>query len=84
MSEAYRHHRASHPAVIFIEVPAAGSPKEAGCARPPKCPHQDRTPWNPQRAIPSNRKAEGLKRLIDSLARQDEIVREFSAPISLC
>jgi hypothetical protein len=81
--DAYRHHRAGHapqPSVIFVEVPVGGSPETARQNKPPRYPHQDRQHWRPQRSIPSRGKAEGLKRLLDYMRRQDEIVREFMRP----
>ena len=43
MTENFRHHRVSRE-IIFVEVPTAGSPKEANCRRPPKYPVDKRQP----------------------------------------
>ncbi len=59
MSGDYRHHHAPRPSIVFV-LPEAGSPKEARRPPPPRYPSDKRQPWRPQRAIPPNRKAEGV------------------------
>jgi hypothetical protein len=73
-----RHHHAVQ--VIFVEVPAAGSPQPLKWAKPPAYPQQRRDAWRPARSIPTNRKAEATKRLLDAIMRQDEIVRAMMTP----
>jgi hypothetical protein len=72
----YRHHRASPPAVIVVFE--AGSPKEGHRTKPGRYPHQPREHWTgpPRR----NSKADALRRLIENMRRQDEIVREHMTP----
>ena len=81
MSDSYRHHHAPRPAVIFVEVPAAGSPKTVREVKP-RYPDQDRTPpWRPQRAIPAKRgKAAALVRLMRELAEREAAAREMLKP----
>jgi hypothetical protein len=86
MSDAYRHHRASHapqPAVIFVEVPVAGPDFQRQAK--PRYPRQERpAPWKPQRAIPTKpSKAEALKRLLGEFERQDAVVRSMMRPTPL-
>lgn len=75
---AYRHHVATRREIVFIEVPVAGSPKNARDVKPGRYPHQPREHWTgpPRR----NSKADALRRLIENMRRQDEIAREFMRP----
>jgi hypothetical protein len=77
MSDA-RHHHAARPAIIFVEVPAAGSQENTRRAKPAPFPADKRAPWRPQRAIPHrSSNAEATVRLINAIARQDVEVRDF-------
>ena len=67
------------PAIIFVEVPAAGSRKAAGRPPPPRYPHQERKPLLPA-TRPPNRKPEGLKRFLDAMSRRAEIAPRNDAP----
>ena len=70
-----RHHRAHAPgpAVILVPVPVGGSPEPARNVKP-RWPRQDRVPpWRPATKPPG--KVERLQRLVDRMARQDEIAR---------
>ncbi len=75
MSVDYRHHVA-RPVIVFV----GGSPEPLRQAKPRPYPRQDREQWRPKRAIPPNRKAEGLKRQLDSFRRQDEIISAIMTP----
>jgi hypothetical protein len=79
MSDARHHHASRDVAVVFVEVPVGGSPKEANRQPPPRYPRNSRQPWRP-RTKPPNRKAEGLRRLFGEFERQDRIVREMMKP----
>ena len=76
MSE-YRHHVA-HPAVIFVEVPSAGSPKPVDARRPPRYPQQQRQPWRPATRPPS--KADATVRLLRDIAANEMAVRQMLRP----
>jgi hypothetical protein len=78
MSGGYRHHHAVK--VVFVEVPQAGSPAPLRNVKPRPYPATRREPWLPRRAVPSNSKAVATKRLLNSIMRQDEIVRETMRP----
>jgi hypothetical protein len=76
---AYRHHVA-HPAVIFVEVPAAGSPEPFRTVKPGKYPVQHREAWRPATRPPSRQSKD--KRLIEfmrDLDRRAEDARQFMA-----
>ena len=79
LMDSYRHHRASRDVqVIFVEVPAAGSPKPVDVRRPPAYPVNQRSHWRPATRPPSRlSKAEALKRLLDTINRQEQAVRAF-------
>jgi hypothetical protein len=72
-----RHHRVSRE-IIFVEVPVGGSPKEAHRHRPGPYKRDQLGHWRPATRPPN--KAEKLARFLDSIRRQDEIVREFKRP----
>lgn len=80
MSGAYRHHHASRdgPVVVLVPIPVGGSPKEANRQRPAPYQRNPREHWRPATRPPS--KAERLARFLDTMRRQDEIVREFIKP----
>jgi hypothetical protein len=82
MSDA-RHHRAGRDRVqvIFVEVPAAGSPKQKYLRPPPdRYPVNQRQPWQPQQDIPRRlSKAEKLRNLVDGIARNDAAARDHMA-----
>jgi hypothetical protein len=73
-----RHHRASNPAIIFVEVPVAGCPKEGRRLRPPAYPSNQREAWRPATRPPT--KAERLNRFLRDLAENDRISREMMKP----
>lgn len=76
-----RHHRASRDVqVVLVPYPVAGSPKSCRTVKPARFPGGQREHWRPATRPPLNRKAKGLKQLIDSFQRQDQIVREFMQP----
>lgn len=79
MAEPFRHHRASRE-IIFVPVPCGGSPEPHRQAKPPRYPANPRSPWRPQRAIPSQGKAEALKRLLREFQRQDDVARDMLTP----
>lgn len=75
-----RHHHASRdgPVVVLVPIPVGGSPKSVREMKP-NYPRQERLPhWRPATRPPS--KAERLARFLDTMRRQDEIVREFMKP----
>ena len=80
MSGAYRPHHASRdgPVVVLVPIPVGGSPKEANRQRPAPYQRNPREHWRPATKPPS--KAERLARFLDTMRRQDEIVREFMKP----
>jgi hypothetical protein len=81
MTENYRYHRASQGVqVVIVEVPAAGSPQPLKQAKPGKYPVDRRAPWRPQRSMPLSRKAEGLRRLLDAISRNDAAARSMLTP----
>jgi hypothetical protein len=85
MSGDYRHHRASCDVQIVlvpVEVPVAGSPKEAHRQPPPAYPINQRQPWRPPTRPPCRRvsKAEALRRLLDGIRRNDEAARAMMTP----
>jgi hypothetical protein len=71
-----RHHAVQ---VVFVEVPVAGSPEPFPRRPPPAYPSNQRAPWRPQQSIPTSRKGEAVKRLLDAINRQDGEVRAFMA-----
>ena len=77
--EDHHHHAQRDVHIVVVEVPVAGSPKSLREVKP--LPFQRNQPphWRPATG-PPNRKAEGLRRLLDSFARQDQIVSEFMRP----
>jgi hypothetical protein len=75
MVENYRHHHAVQ--IVFVETPAAGSPKPVEARRPPAYPSTQRQHWRPQTRPPS--KAEASKRLFDAINRNDQAAREYMA-----
>jgi hypothetical protein len=81
MGENYRHHRAhagGPPSIIFVEVPAAGSPKNARTVHPPAYKRNQLEPWRPQQAIPHRvTKAQRAARFVDAIVRQEAEVRAF-------
>ena len=70
MSDA-RHHHATRPAVIFVEVPVAGSPEPARHAKRPRYPSDKREPWRPATRPPNKRSPAEFKRLLDVLSELD-------------
>jgi hypothetical protein len=83
MAEAYRHHRALHPTVIFVEVPAAGSPEPHRQVKPGRYPHQDRAPWNPL-AHPEQPQGRGAQTPDRQLRTAGRNRRGIHAPRSRC
>lgn len=80
MGDSYRHHHASRdgPIVVLVPVPVAGSPEPQRHGKPPAYKRNSPEPWRPQRSIPvKQRKAEAVRRLLENINRQDQIVREF-------
>jgi hypothetical protein len=73
-----RHHRVSRE-IIFVPVPMAGSPAPLNQAKPPRYPSTQRQVWRPQQTIPS--KACASKRLLDSIVRNEQAVREMLRPL---
>ncbi len=67
----YRRHHAMNPAVIFIEVPVAGSKKFTDRAKPRYAPRDQRQPWQPRTTPPSKR-----QRVIDLLRDLDRRTRD--------
>ncbi len=78
-----RHHRATRDVqreIVFVAVPTpqAGSPKEAGRARPPAYPANQREAWRPQTRPPSKgSKGAATLELMRRIQRQDQEVRAF-------
>lgn len=68
-----RHHHAVQ--VVFVETPAAGSPKSARTVKPGRYPTQRREPWRPASRPPS--KAAATVELLRRIAGQDAMVRDF-------
>ena len=77
----YSHHKARRdgPVVVLVPVPVGGSPKEANQQRPPRYPHQDRSPWRPARDIPTRQisQAEVFKRWFEQMHERDEAARSL-------
>jgi hypothetical protein len=71
-----RHHIATR--VVFVEVPAAGSPAPLNQSKPRPFKRNQWSPWRPQ-TRPPNRKAEAVKRLLRGIAENDQAAREFMA-----
>jgi hypothetical protein len=78
MGSDYRHHHASHPAVIFVPMPVAGAPEPMRTVKPAKYQRTQHAPWRPATRPPS--KAEALKRLLRDLAANDEAARSMLRP----
>jgi hypothetical protein len=79
MGDNYRHHHASRdgPIVVLVPVPVAGSPEPQRHGKPPAYKRNSPEPWRPQRSIPvKQRKAEAVRRLLENINRQDQIVHE--------
>jgi hypothetical protein len=67
-----RHH------VVFVAVPVAGSPEPLRQSKPGPYPVNQRSHWRPATRPPSRlSKAEALKRLLDTINRQEQAVRGF-------
>ena len=79
MGDSYRHHHASRdgPIVVLVPVPSPVR-RHLRHRKPPAYKRNSPEPWRPQRSIPvKQRKAEAVRRLLENINRQDQIVREF-------
>jgi hypothetical protein len=66
----YRHHTATRDRIIFVEVPVAGSPKQATHPKPPAYPRQGRD-------HPRLTKAQRNANFVRAIATQDADVRRW-------